>query len=206
MVSLSAHAVIDGRLASADCATRAFCWLLVSVLGSCSFGLEQGRDFSQALYLRALNSNGSLSSTSTGRCLSKHAGLALDSVEGRSARLAAALVRGLMHSRTVVENLSALKFCSQAILRGFRFLGASDARAWRRRTRTGPQAVVCRRRDGRSQHAGDRFTARQAGSAWRGEVGASENRRRARVILSSVLWPLLKSNLGSCASALRRLR
>jgi outer membrane lipopolysaccharide assembly protein LptE/RlpB len=83
VVSLSAHAVIDGRLASADCATRAFCWLLVSVLGSCSFGLEQGRDFSQALYLRALNSNGSLSSTSTGRCLSKHAGLALDSVEGR---------------------------------------------------------------------------------------------------------------------------
>jgi len=92
VVSLSAHAVIDGRLASADCATRAFFWLLVSVLWSCSFGLEQGRDFSQALYLRALNSNGSLSSTSTGRCLSKHAGLALDSVEGRSARLAAALV------------------------------------------------------------------------------------------------------------------
>ena len=27
VVSLSAHAVIDGRLALADCATRAFCWL-----------------------------------------------------------------------------------------------------------------------------------------------------------------------------------
>ncbi|HAY28985.1 MAG TPA: hypothetical protein DIT03_03195 [Candidatus Accumulibacter sp.] len=60
MVSLSAHAVLDGRLASADCATRAFCWLLVSVLGAGAFGPEQGRDSWQALHRRALNSNGSL--------------------------------------------------------------------------------------------------------------------------------------------------
>jgi len=60
VVSLSAHAVLDGRLASADCATRAFCWLLVSVLGAGAFGPEQGRDSWQALHRRALNSNGSL--------------------------------------------------------------------------------------------------------------------------------------------------
>lgn len=75
---------------------------------SLSIGADRWR---QALHIhdptKGLNSNGSSSSASAGRHLSKHAGLALDSVERRSATsLAAALVRGLMHSRTVERILA----------------------------------------------------------------------------------------------------
>ena len=66
---------------------------------SLSIGADRWR---QALHIhdptKGLNSNGSLSSATAGRRLSKRAGLALDSVERRSGRLAGALVRGLMHS------------------------------------------------------------------------------------------------------------
>ena len=73
---------------------------------SLSIGADHWR---QVLHIhwhtKALSSNGSLSSAFAGRGLSKHAGLALDSVEWRAGGLAAALVISLMHSRTVDVNI-----------------------------------------------------------------------------------------------------
>ena len=91
--------------------------LLVSLLvlrgGRClrsglalSCGARQAAGFAHHDPTKGLNSNGSLSSATAGRRLSKHAGVALDSVKWRSGRLAGALVRGVMHSRTVRENVT----------------------------------------------------------------------------------------------------